>query len=232
MTALARWCFRHRFTVITIWIAALVAVAVPYLMLGAGYNDAFNLPGMESTKAQSLVQAHTPAQAGDTDQIVIHTTHGSVQDPAVEHRVAAMLTDVAALPSVVSVDSIYTAAGAGRISHDRTTAYATVTFDAQGDQVPVADTNRVIHTAKAAAGAGVRVELGGVAVTDATGTSAPSTEYIGILAAGVILFVAFGTLLGMIVPLLVAIAGVGTGMVTIGMLSRVTTIGTIAPSPP
>ncbi|WP_158710226.1 MMPL family transporter [Streptomyces sp. NRRL F-5126] len=230
MSEIARWCFRHRFTVITIWIATLVAVAVPYLMLGSGYNNAFDLPGTESTKAQSLLRAHTPAQAGDSDQIVIHTRHGSVRDPAVRRKVAPMLTEVAALPSVASVQSMYGADGAARISPDGATAYATVTFDAQGDQVPVADTERVIRTARSVAGPDVRVELGGVAVTDATGTSAPSTEYIGILAAGVILFVAFGTLLGMIVPLLVAVAGVGTGMITVGLLSRVTTIGTIAPT--
>jgi RND superfamily putative drug exporter len=230
MSGLARWCFRHRFTVVTIWVATLVAIAVPYLMRGTSYNDAFNLPGMESTKAQSLLQANTPAQAGDSDQIVIHTRHGSVEDPAVRHRVASMLTDVAALPSVASVQSMYTPAGAAQISPDRTTAYATVTFDTQGDRVPVADTTRVIHTAQAAADANVQVELGGVAVTDATGTSTPSTEYIGILAAGVILFIAFGSLLGMLVPLLVAIAGVGTGMIIIGLFSQVTTIGTIAPT--
>jgi RND superfamily putative drug exporter len=94
-----------------------------------------------------------------------------------------MLTEVAALPSVASVQSMYTPAGAAQISPDRTTAYATVTFDAQGDQVPVADTTPVIHTAQATADADLKVGLGGEAVTDATGTSTPSTEYIAILAA-------------------------------------------------
>jgi uncharacterized membrane protein YdfJ with MMPL/SSD domain len=87
MSELARWCFRHRFTVVTSWAVTLVAIAVPYLMLGASYNNAFNLPGMESTRAQGLLQANTLAQADDSDQIVIHTRHGSVQDPAVQHRV-------------------------------------------------------------------------------------------------------------------------------------------------
>jgi RND superfamily putative drug exporter len=230
MSKLARWCFRHRFTVVTIWVVALVAIAVPYLMLGASYNNAFNLPGMESTKAQGLLQANTPVHAGDSDQIVIHTRHGSVRDRAVQRKVASMLTEVAALPSVASVQSMYSPAGAAQMSPDRTTAYATVTFDAQGDRVPVADTTRVIRTAQAAADADLRVELGGEAVTDATGTPTPSTEYIGVLAAAVILFIAFGSLLGMLVPLLVAIAGVGTGMMIIGLLSRVTAIGTIAPT--
>ncbi len=228
MSELVRWCFRHRFAVVTIWVATLVAIAIPYLMLGTSFNDAFNLPGMESTKAQSLLQANTPAQAGDSDQIVIHTAHGSVQDPAVRQRVSSMLAEVASLPSVASVQSMYSPSGAAQISLDRKTAYATVTFDAQGDRVPIADTARVIRTAQAAADADLQVELGGEAVTDATGTSTPSSEYIGILAAGVILFIAFGTLLGMIVPLLVALAGVGAGLISIGLFSHVTTVGSVA----
>jgi RND superfamily putative drug exporter len=51
-----------------------------------------------------------------------------------------------------------------------------------------------------------------------------------VLAAGIILFIAFGSLLGMFVPLLVAIAGLGAGIAVIGLLSRVVTLGTVAPT--
>ncbi|MFH8467870.1 MMPL family transporter [Streptomyces sp. NPDC017991] len=230
MTGLARWCFRHRLTVIAVWAATLVAIAVPYLMLGTAYDDAFDLPGMESTKAQNLLRSSAPTQAGDADQIVIHTRHGSVQDPAVRQRVSAMLARVAQLPSVASVDSMYAPAGAAQISPDKTVAYATVTFDAQADRVPVADTTRVINTAQAVADADLEIALGGGAVSNANSTATPATEYLGILAAGIILFLAFGTLLGMLVPLVVAIAGVGAGMLTIGLLSHLITLGTIAPT--
>ncbi|MGW5063038.1 MMPL family transporter [Streptomyces sp. NPDC004096] len=230
MIGLAQWCFRHRFTVIAVWAAALVAIAVPYLTLGADYDDAFDLPGMESTRAQKFLQSGANDRAGDSDQIVVHAQHGSVQDPAVRRRVSAMLTEVATLPSVASVDSMYTRAGAAQISPDRSVAYATVTFDTQADRVPPADATRVIHTAQSAADPDIEIALGGGAISNATSTPNPSTEYIGVLAAGIILFLAFGTLLGMLMPLLVAIAGVGAGMLTIGLLSRITTLGTIAPT--
>ena len=230
MTTIARWCFRHRLSVIGIWVALLIAVAVPYALLGAKYNDAFDLPGMESSRAQNLLQASAPKQAGDSDQIVVRVRHGSIDDPAVRKRVSAMLTTVARLPSVVSVDSMYGPGGRTQISKDGAIGYATVTFDADADRIPVADITRVIDTAQAVRGKNLQVELGGGAVETAAEGSTPSTEYIGVLAAGVILFVAFGSLLGMLVPLLVAIAGLGAGMMTIALLSRVMTLGTIAPT--
>ena len=230
MTTLARWCFQHRLSVVGIWIALLIAIAVPYSLLGARYNDAFTLPGMESTQAQELLQASAPQQAGDTDQIVIQVHQGSVLDPAVRREVSSMLTKVSTLPSVTSVSSMYGPDGRAQISKNHKIAYATVTFATDADKIPVADITRVVDTAQAVRDQNLQVELGGAAVTVAAQTATPSTEYIGVLAAGVILFIAFGSLLGMIVPLLVAIAGLGAGMISIGLLSRVMTLGSIAPT--
>jgi RND superfamily putative drug exporter len=230
MTTLARWCFRHRLSVIGIWVALLIAVAVPYALLGAKYNDTFDLPGMESTTAQKLLQASAPAQAGDSDQIVVRARQGSINDPAVRNKVSAMLKTVAGLPSVSSVSSMYGPRGQAQISKDATIGYATVTFDAAADQIPVADITRVINTAQAVGDQNLQVELGGAAVATAAEVAAPSSEYIGVLAAGVILFIAFGSLLGMLVPLLVAIAGLGVGIISIGLLSRVMTLGTDSPT--
>ncbi|MDQ0776389.1 RND superfamily putative drug exporter [Streptomyces aurantiacus] len=230
MSALARWCFRHRLVVIGIWAALLVALAVPYAMLGTSYSNAFSLPGAESAKAQALLQSAAPQQAGDSDQIVVHVRDGSVRDAAVRDKVTPMLAAVAKLPSVASVTSMYGPAGAPQISKDGTTAYATVTFDATADRIPVADITRVVDTAQAARDADLQVELGGQAVSTAAEGTTQSTEAIGIAAAGVILFVAFGSLLSMFVPLLVAVAALGAGLITVGLTSHLMTLGSIAPT--
>lgn len=231
MSALASWCFRHRLLVIGIWATLLVALAVPYATLGTSYSDAFSLPGLESSKAQTRLQAAEPRQAGDTDQIVVHLRHdGSVRDTAVRQKVTSMLDRVAALPSVASVTSMYGPDGAARISKDGRTAYATVTFDAQAERLPVADVTRVIDTAQAARDAELRVELGGQAVSDAAEGKTRSTEAIGLIAAGIILFVAFGSLLGMLLPLLVAVAALGAGLLAVGLTSHVMTLGSDAPT--
>lgn len=166
MSALARWCFRHRLLVVGIWAALLVALAVPYATLGTSYSDAFSLPGLESSKAQARLQTSEPRQAGDSDQIVVHVRHdGSVRDPAVRRKVTSMLDRVAALPSVASVTSVYGPDAAARISKDGRTGYATVTFDAQAERIPAADVTRVIDTARAVRDGDLRVELGGQAIS-------------------------------------------------------------------
>ncbi|MFD0310071.1 MMPL family transporter [Streptomyces sp. NPDC127119] len=231
MSALARWCFRHRLLVVGIWVVVLVALAVPYAALGARYSDAFTLPGTESSKAQERLQASEPRQAGDSDQIVVHVRRdGSVRDAAVRHKVTSMLHRVAELPSVASVTSMYGPAGAPRISEDGRTAYATVTFDARADRIPAADVTRVVDTARAARDANLQVELGGEAISSVAEGGTQSTEAIGLVAAGIILFVAFGSLLGMLVPLLVAGAALGAGLIAVGLTSHVMTLGSDAPT--
>ncbi|MER6571667.1 MMPL family transporter [Streptomyces sp. NPDC001093] len=230
MTVLARWCFKHRLAVVGLWLALLAAISVPTAVLGTAYSDAFSLPGTESAKAQTLLQAAAPQQAGDTDQIVVHVNRGSVRDTAVRQQVDAMLAKVAALPSVTSVTGMYGPEGAAQISRDERTAYATVTFDAPADRIPAADVTRVIDTAQAARTPDLQVELGGQAVADASDTGTQSTELIALMAAGVVLLLAFGSVLGALVPLLVATAGLGAGVLTVGLLSHGLTLGSIAPT--
>jgi RND superfamily putative drug exporter len=230
MSALARWCFRHRFVVIGSWVALLVALALLSAKVGTSYSDAFNLPGTESAKAQALLQTAAPAQAGDSDQIVVHVRDGSIRDATVRAKITPMLAKVAALPSVVSVRSMYGPAGVQQISKDGRTAYATVTFDATADRLPIPDITRVIDAAHAARDDQLQVELGGEAISTAAEGAIQGTEAVGIVAAGIVLFVAFGSLLGMFLPLLVAIAALSAGLITVGLTSHLMTLGSIGPT--
>jgi len=230
MTGLARWCFRHRYTVIGLWVAVLIALFGSSVAAGSGYSNAFNLPNTDSTKALSLLQGALPAQAGDADQIVVHVASGTVRDPAVQARVASMLTQVAELRSVAGVSSMYGPQGSAQVSSDGRTAYATVMFDAQADRLAVADIDRVIGTAQAARRAGLQVELAGPAIDQAVGTSPSTTEVFGIAAAAVILLIAFGSLLAMLLPLLIAVAALGAGLLSVGLLAHVVKLSTTAPT--
>jgi RND superfamily putative drug exporter len=230
LSALARWCYRHRLIVVLLWLIAVAGLGVASKAVGSAYSDNFSLPGTESTKALQLLQKSLPAQSGDSATVVWQTGEGStVRDPAVRQRMTATLGKLATLPSVTSVTSPYSPRGARQISKDGRTAYAQLSFDQLGNKLPKGDVQRVVDTAEQARTAGLRVELGGNSISQTERTPPSSSEAVGVLAAAIVLFIAFGSLFAMLLPILTAIAGVGTGLLTVGLLTHALDIGQIGP---
>ena len=128
MSALARWCFRHRFVVIAAWLLILVGLGAASTVIGSSFSDKFTLPGTQSTKANELLASQFKNSAGDSDTIVLHAKTGKVTDAGIESAVTATLAQIAKAPQVGSVGSPYTAQGKGQISRNGEIAYATVTF--------------------------------------------------------------------------------------------------------
>jgi len=229
MSALARWCYKHRFIVITAWIGLLIGLAVMSQAVKASYDNSLTLPGTGSSSAQELLQRSAPAQAGDSDQIVWQVSHGSVKDPAVEQRMSAMLARVSHLPEVASIASPYQPGGKIQVSPDGRTAYATLNFTKMGDNVDKADISRVVAVATAAREPGLAVELGGWAIEHSEESPLSIASVIGIGAAAVILLIAFGSLFAMALPIVTAVAGVGSGLLLVGPLSHLMSVNSIAP---
>src|SRR5579859_2943464 len=230
MSAIARWCFRHRFVVIAAWVLMLVGLGALSQAIKSNYNNSFSLPGTESTTAQQLLQRTIPDQAGDSDTIVWRVGSGAVTDPAVEAKMTGVLTRIATMPEVAGVVSPYRTGGAAQISRNGHIAYAAVNFTKQDSQIAKADITRVINAAKAARGPDLQVELGGQAIGATEQPSLGVTSTIGVLAAAVILFIAFGSALAMLLPLAAAIAGVGSGLMLMTPLSHAIGIVDFAPT--
>jgi len=230
MAAMARWCFLRRAWVLVAWLALLVILGVTGRAAGSAYSNTLTLPGTGSTTALQLLEQAFPGHAGDQDSIVWRASPGSVRTPAVRARITAMLGKVAAAPAVASVISPYSAAGAAQVSRNGQIAYATVVFDAQAANLPVADVNHVISIAEAARAPGLQVELGGQAVETALRPSIGISAVIGLVAAAVVLFIAFGSLLAMLLPLIIAIAALVSGLMTVGLLSHAVSIPSIGPT--
>ena len=213
MAALAQWCYAHRRIVVLAWVLVLAGLAGASAGFGTAYSDNFSLPGTQSTRALSLLSAAFPKQAGDSDTIVWHVWGGSVNDAAVRSRVQAMLAEVAKAPSVAGVSGPYgpkAAASTGRqVSADGRTAYATVTFNAQARALRPADIQAVIDRAQAARTPTLDVQLGGQAIRQASQKPTGLSELVGILAAAVVLLLAFGSLFSMALPLLTAVVALG-----------------------
>src|SRR4051812_21616628 len=232
MQSLGRWCFTHRFTVLGIWIAAVVAIGGLSATAGSGYTDSFSLPGTESTTALKLLTDNFDSESTDTNQVVFAAAN--VKNPQTQQRIKDTLTKIAKGPHVERVDSPFAPGAAARqVSRDGTVAFALVHMD--GEQ-PIADVPKsaydsLISTAEAGRAPGLRVELGGSGIQQATQQpgGGPS-EFIGFIAAAFVLAVAFGSLWATALPLFTAVLALGCGLSLTGLLAHVIDIATFSPT--
>ncbi|MEO3977208.1 MMPL family transporter [Streptomyces sp. CAU 1734] len=232
MAAIARWCITHRLIAVLLWAATCAGAAITAVMAGTAYSQDYEVPGTESGRAAQLLREGFPGSHGESDVIVWHSAAGGVRAEAVRERVDPMLDAVGALPGVASVAGPHEPGGAGRISPDGRTAYATVTFDRPAADMPRAQIDRFTETARSARADGLRVELGGTAagldqVPGATGGH--TAELVGIAVAAVVLFLAFGSLAASLLPIATALVSVGTAYAGTVLLGHVMTVADFAP---
>ncbi len=229
MAGVARWCFRHKWWVILLWSVALLSVGGAGRAAGDAYSNAFSLKGTESAKVLDLMGKAVPQQSGEADTVVWHVDSGSVRDAAVRERISPMLARVAHQKDVGAVVGPYTAAGAAQISKDGRTAYATVTYTKLGGELSNDQASLLIDTAHAARAPGLRVEVGGAKPAQAEQPLPELAEGIGIAAAGVVLFLALGSLFGMLLPIVTALFGIGIASSAIILLSHGMDVADFAP---
>ncbi|MGW5496677.1 MMPL family transporter [Streptomyces olivaceoviridis] len=229
MADLARWCVRHRLIAVLLWLLAFGGVTADAALAGPAYSHDYEVPGTESGRAARLLKEGFPGLGGDSGTVVWHTVTGTVRAAGVERTMAGTLRRIAALPGVASVSGPYGGQGAHRISADGHTAYATVTFARQADDIAGAEARAVVRTARAAAGEGLRVELGGTAIGLTGSARGHTAEAVGVLVAAAVLFLAFGSLAASLLPIATALVGVGTAYAGIGLLGHLMTVADFAP---
>ncbi|MGQ0847105.1 MAG: MMPL family transporter [Sporichthyaceae bacterium] len=231
MIGLSRWCFLHRRFVVLAWLALLIGLTFTSHAVGTRYSDAFSLPGTDSTAATDLLkESGLAGRSGDNAMIVLRSEQGPLPEPATQQALTAALERVRQLPSVGQVVGPYDPLGAGQLSPDRSTAFASVTFSGFGREIPLADLQAVNAAAESLRTPGLQVEFGGTAATELKRNPAQLSELVGVGAAAIVLFYAFGSLLSMTLPLIVAILALGTAHAAIGLLTRLMSVGSMAPT--
>jgi RND superfamily putative drug exporter len=195
--------------VVLLWLVGLVGVTLAGQAVGSRYDQGSEIAGTESGEASALLQARFAAKAGDEGQIVFADDRG-VADPAVQARMEQLFADVAELPAVTSVTGPYDPDGVGQTAGSGEIAYATVQFDRKIAEIPKATISEAEHLAVEANADGLHVELGGQAFEGHPEVG--PAELVGITAAILILLVAFGSLLAMGLPIVMALFGIGIGL--------------------
>jgi putative drug exporter of the RND superfamily len=223
---LARACYRQRRLVVLAWIGILVAATAVSSAFGGELRNDLSLPGSESQAASDLLETGGfVGAAGERGQIVFAASPG-VSDPDVQRTMEDFFAAVRSDVGGVEVMSPYD--GGGQIAPDGSVAFA----DVEVGDVPL-DTaqDRAAEVAalrdSTSFPQSVQVELGGELFYEESGFS---SEGIGLIAAVVILLVAFGSVLAMGLPILAALFGIGCGMAIVMLAAHVLDVPDFAPA--
>lgn len=215
---LGRFAYRRRALVLSAWLVALVLLGVGAVTLHRPMASTISIPGTESQRAIDLLKQRMPqAAVGDASARIVFTTHGSgkVTSPARMATIEQALHKVASLPHVVTVVDPLTAK---TISPDQRTAIANVLYDIQARQVTDAQRQALETAGRGVVSAGVQVQFGGTAMSRFKVSHTSELFAIGI--AAVVLFITFGSLVAVGMPLVTAGAGIASSMLGIQIATR------------
>src|SRR5882757_6495028 len=216
---LARVCNRHRWRTFLAWLLALVVIQVVAASVGVKQISSFRLPGTESQRAYDLLARHFPAAKGDTDQLVFKARTGTLRDSAEKARIAAALKKVAAANSVASVESPFSARG--QLTKDGRIGVANLIYDKSTNDIKPEVLQKVQDAAFTARSPQLQVEHGGpgAEVVRFNNSQGPS-EFVGIIAAAIVLLITFGSLVAAGLPLIATLLALGTTLGVITLISH------------
>ncbi|GGT84167.1 MMPL family transporter [Actinomadura livida] len=207
LAGLARFCHRRRRLVLLAWIAGVAAVAFAGFGYGAAPDNDFSGGDSGSAKAQQLIEKHFPEQQGDTLTLAIKADRG-IDDPAVRQKIDKVVAELAASPVTGPVVSPYQ--DRNLVTEDRRIARMTIPLS--DTDVKKSEVEPLVDTVKDASGNGVTLGLGGYMAEKAETPPQGPAEGVGILAASVILFIAFGSLVAMGLPIVTALLAIAGGL--------------------
>ncbi|RFU42477.1 MMPL family transporter [Actinomadura logoneensis] len=204
---------------IIVWLVAVGALFGLAGAFGGATHDNYRLSGSGAQRASDLLADHFPALSGADARVVVRNPAGRVD----QDRLAAVGAKLRELPHVAAVDPAPPGKGGA-------TGLLTVRYDVPVTELaPKASLDRLEGATAELRAAGYQVEFGGQ-LAENVGAPGGIGEGVGVVAALVVLFLAFGSVVAAGLPLAVALAGLGAGVSGITLLAAATDIATTAPT--
>jgi len=214
---LARLCYRRRWRVLAAWIGFLIVVSVASSAAGGVFRNEFSLSGSESKQAQQFLESHGfNTRAGFSGQIVFEGRAG-VTDLNVQRAMEDLFARVQRTVPRVQVVSPYGPENARQIARNGRIAYAEVNLADRPDSEFRDAADQIKAEVAKVHAPGLHVELGGDLFSEQT---LPASEAIGILAAIIVLLIAFGSVLAAGLPIMTALFGIGTGIALVQLTAN------------
>jgi RND superfamily putative drug exporter len=179
---LADLTYRRRWRVVFAWIAILAATLVVVPQFAGEFGVEFGTPGSESKATADLLEKHFAGSTGETVNVVWEAPGGARE---AQGRIDRLLADA---QRVEGIDG----ASPPRYSRDGTIGLLRLELDRPSFQLDTASGTKLIDLAEQTSGEELRIELGGNLISSAEEGAPP--ELIGLLAAAVVLLIAFGSI--------------------------------------
>lgn len=203
---LGRFSYRRARLVIVAWLVVFAAAIGGGLALGGQTDETFSIPGTESQVALDQLDALFPAVSGASAQAVVVAPEGSaVTDAGIRDQIDTLERALVGVDGVDSVLGPFDEFADGQVSDDGAVAIVRVQLEGSSSEVGQETIDALVATADTV---DVRVEFAGQVFQDTT-VGLTISEVLGVLFAGAVLIITFGSLRAAWMPLATAIIGVG-----------------------
>ena len=219
---------RRHWVFIIAWVIILGGLLGAKHAFGGEYVNNYTISGSDSAAGLDVLNKTFPQQSGFGGQIVFHAHSGKVSDQ--QSAVDQSVSNVSKLPNVIKAVSPFSSSNSGTVSKDGTIAYASVAWNVNPNSLDTSYLDKLNNAVAPATKAGLQVEYGAGAGEIGQKTSDIKSEVIGLACALVLLLVMFWSLMAAAIPLVSAIFSVLCGLALLGLLARVLTFPTSAPT--
>jgi len=219
---LGRFAARRPWIVLGVWFALSVVLVGASLVGGKAFEDEFSVPGLDSDQALVLLQNARSDEAGISAQVVV----SAIDDGAVVadrgSAVEAVRSEFAGLDDVVGVMP-------AQYSPDGSVALLRVLYRPVGELTAASLEALEALQADLDGVDGLQVEANGEIFFTFEEPETGTGEAFGVVAAMVILLVAFGSVLAMGLPIGTALFGLALGVSAMGLINHLIDIPSWAP---
>jgi putative drug exporter of the RND superfamily len=217
---LGRSAARRPWRAIGAWLAIAALVLTASAAFGRDLEDTLDVPGLDSERAGALLEAAGSDRAGLTAQLVVTPRGGETLSES-DAALAALRARADALPNVLSTSA--------SVSRDGRVAVVRLQYPVL-EQLTPADLDALKALGRdARERSELRIEMGGDLFFAFEESEAGPAELAGLIAAGVILLVAFGSLIAMGLPIGTALFGLAVGVGSMSLLAYLVDMPTWAP---
>ena len=234
-SSLARWCFRHPWRGVVVWLVILFLTLGASQNLGEAYSGDLAIAGTESHDGNAILQRHfSGAGAGPAGTIVFRADQG-VDDPVVRSAMGELFARVRALEDTGVITPYDPLVGPLRIAPDGPDAgriaYADVSLPPGTSGTEAQDMGRtiegLIEELDLNSIEGLEVEVGGIWFAE---LRPPESEAIGLAFAVFVLIAVLGSVMAMGATVAAALVTVGIGAASIIVFSNFMTVPDFAPA--